>query len=176
MDNWQAAYDATQYLINKGKKRIATFSYDTNFFHMTERMNGYKAALKGNGIRFDKHLVPQVPFLDIREEDIMKNVQYLVEERNIDAIFFQTNRTALPGITALYELNYKIPDKVSVICFDDNEFFKLLNPKITSLVQPIEEMGVESVRILIDEIKNTRVGRMKNKTVFSSRLIERNSC
>lgn len=176
MDNWQAAYDATQYLINKGKRRIATFSYDTNFFHMVERMKGYKAALKDNGIRFDKHLVPQVPFLGIREEDIMKNVQCLVEERNIDAIFFQTNRTALPGITALYELNYKIPDKVSVICFDDNDFFKLLNPKITSLVQPIEEMGVESVRILIDEIKNTRVSRIKNKTVFSSRLIERNSC
>lgn len=176
MNNWQAAYDATEYLIKKGKKRIATFSYKTNFFHMAERMNGYKTALKNNGIRFDKRLVPEVPFLGIEEEDIKKNIQYLVEEHNIDAIFFQTNRTALPGITALYELNYKIPDEVSVVCFDDNEFFKLLNPKITSLIQPIAEMGMESVRILIDEIKNKRVNRMKSKTVFTSRLIERDSC
>lgn len=176
MDNWQAAYDATEYLIKKGKKRIATFSYKTDFFHMSERLKGYKAALKDNGIRYNKKLVPVVPFLGLQEQEIKNDVQRLVEENNIDGIFFQTNRTALPGITALYEFDYKIPDKVAIICFDDNDFFKLLNPKITSLVQPIIEMAVESVRILIDEIKNKRTNRIKSKTIFSSKIIERDSC
>ncbi|PXX21664.1 LacI family DNA-binding transcriptional regulator [Arenibacter sp. ARW7G5Y1] len=175
LNNWQAAYDATEHLIKKGKKRISTFSYETKFFHMDERMKGYKAALKDNGIRFNKKLVLKVPFLDIKEEDMKENVRFLVEDCNIDAIFFQTNRTAIPGIMALYELEYKIPDKVAIVCFDDNNFFKMLSPKITSLAQPIEEIAIESVRILIDEIKNKRVDKQKSKTMFSSRLIERES-
>ncbi len=176
MNNWQASYDATEYLIKHGKKRIASFSYNTDFYHMAERLNGYKAALKDNGIRYDKRLVPNLPFLNISEDEIKKNIKQLKEEYHIDGIFFQTNRTAFPGIKALYEFNYKIPDEVSVICFDDNEFFKLLSPKITSLVQPIEEMAIECVRILVDEIHNKRTNRMKNKTIFSSKLIERESC
>lgn len=176
MNNWQASYDATEYLIKKGKRRIASFSYITDFHHMSERLNGYRAALKTYGIRYDKRLVPSLPFLNIHEDEIKRSINQLKEEYDIDAIFFQTNRTALPGIKALYEFNYKIPDEVSVICFDDNEFFKLLSPKITSLVQPIEEMAIECVRILIDEINNKRDNRMKNKTIFSAKLIERESC
>ena len=176
MNNWQSSYDAVDYLIKKGKRRIATFSYETSFFHMAERMNGYMAALKDNGIRFDNRLAPKIPFLGKEPHDIREQVRYLVEERKIDAIFFQTSWTALSGIQALHELNYEISKQVSVICFDDNEFYKILKPSITSLKQPIEELGIESVRILIDEIKNKKVNKIKSKTVYSARLIERNSC
>ena len=72
--------------------------------------------------------------------------------------------------------NYEISKRVAVICFDDNEFYKLLKPTITSLIQPVEELGIESVRILIDDIKNKKANKMKNKTVYSARLIERESC
>lgn len=171
LDNWQSSYNAVSYLIKKGKRRIATFSYSTPFFHMKERLNGYKAALKDNGIHFDKELVPEVPFLITVDPDVIKkHINYLVKECKIDSIYFQTNRTALPGIQTLYELNAE--KEVLVVCFDDNEFFKLLKPPIASLAQPIEELGAESVRILIDEINNKRANRMKSKTVYSARFIE----
>lgn len=176
MNNWQSSYDAVDYLIKKGKRRIATFSYETTFFHMAERMNGYMAALKDNGIHFDNRLAPIIPFSGKETHDIREHVRYLVEECKIDSIFFQTSWTALDGIQALHELNYEISKRVSVICFDDNEFYKLLKPSITSLSQPTEELGIESVRILIDEIKNKRANKMKSKTVYSARLIERESC
>ncbi len=176
MNNWQSSYDAVDYLIKKGKRRIATFSYETSFFHMAERMNGYHAALKDNGIRFDSRLVPMVPFSVIDNEVIKEHIRFLVEECNIDSIFFQTSWTAVSGIQALYDLNYEISKRIAVICFDDNEFYKLLKPTITSLIQPVEELGIESVRILIDDIKNKKANKMKNKTVYSARLIERESC
>ena len=177
MDNWQASYDATEYLIKKGKKRIATFSYKTGYFHMAERFEGYKAALKDNGIRFDKCIAPDVPFLNTEGiNKVMKeHIPYLVNECKIDAIYFQTNGTALSGIYNLYELGNEIAQQTSVVCFDDNQFFDLLQPPITSLIQPIEKMGIESVRILIDEIKNKRGKRMKNKTVYSATLIKRDN-
>jgi LacI family transcriptional regulator len=176
MDNWQSAYDAVSCLIKSGKKRIATFAYETSFSHMTDRMNGYKAALKDNNIRFDKRLVPNVPFSSVNLFDIETHIRYLVEERKIDAIFFQTNRTALPGIQTLHKYNYKVPDMVSIVCFDDNDFFRVMKPPITSLSQPAEELGIESVRILIDEINNKRVKKMKSKTVYSAKLVHRGSC
>lgn len=177
MNNWQSSYDATDYLIKKGKRRIATFSYATDFFHMAERLDGYKAALKSNNIRFDKRLVLEVPFLDNdKSAELLKEyIPHLVEDLKIDAIYFQTNSTAIPGIQILYERYIKEGKQISVICFDDNDFFKLLQPPINSLLQPVEEMGIESVRILIDEIKNKRANRMKSKTVYSAKLVERNS-
>jgi len=171
MNNWQSSYDAVSYLVRKGRKRIATFSYQTTFFHMDERLNGFKAALKDNGIRYDGKIVPKVPFLGVEYDTIKKHMEYLVREQKIDSIYFQTTRTALPGIRALHELN--AATQVLVICFDDNPFYKLLNPSISSLSQPIEELGAESVRILIDEINNKRMDKMKSKTVYSAKFIER---
>lgn len=175
LNNWQSGYDATHFLIKKGGKRIATFSYDTNFFHMAERFNGYKAALKDNNIRFDSRLVPKVSFLDNeKNEDLLKEyIPYLVENLNVDSFFFQTNSTAVPGIQILYEQYIKKGRQISIICFDDNIFFKLLQPPVSSLLQPVEEMGIESVRILIDQIKDKRANKVKNKTVYSAELVER---
>lgn len=177
IDNWQSSYDATDFLIKKGKKRIATFSYETKFYHMKERLEGYKAALKDNNINFDKNLAPEVPFWNNERTNVLLKdfIPYLVEEQKIDAIFFPTNSTALPGIQILYERYIKIGNQISVICFDDNEFFKLLQPPVTSLVQPIEEMGIESVRLLMNEIENKRAKKATNKTVYRAKLIERNN-
>jgi LacI family transcriptional regulator len=176
INNWQSSYDAVDYLIKKGKRRIATFSYETSLYHMTDRMNGYIAALKDNGINFDNRLVLKIPWSAVEYEVIMEHVRYLVEECKIDSIFFQTSWTAVTGIRALFGLNFEISKRISVICFDDNEFFPLLKPSITSLIQPVEELGIESVRILIDEIKNKRANKIKSKTMYSGRLIERDSC
>lgn len=175
MNNWQSSYDATEHLLKKGKKRIATFTYNTGFYHMAERLEGYKAALKDYGIRYNRKLTPEVPFLDSEgiNERMKEYIPYLVNECKIDGIYFQTNGTALPGIFQLHELGKSVAREISIVCFNDNQFFDLLEPRITSLNQPIEELGVESVRILIDEIKNKRGKGRKTRSVYSASLIER---
>lgn len=142
LNNWQSSYDAVSYLIRKGKKRIATFAYSTPFFHMAERLSGYKAALKDNNIQFDKEIVPDIPFLITVDPDLIKkHIYHLVEKCKVDAIYFQTNRTALPGILSLYELNAE--KHVSVVCFDDNEFFKLLTPPYLHLFSQLKNWGLK---------------------------------
>jgi len=161
MDNYGSAYKAVQFLISKGRRRIATFSYETDLLHMHDRMSGYKAALKDNGIRFDKRLTPSIPFLNIDPLTIELHIKELIEERKVDGFFFQTNRTAMPSLQTLFSYQYKIPEQVSVVSYHDNEYFKLMSPSITSLVQPINEMAVKSIQILISAINgNTKIEKV----------------
>lgn len=156
LDNYGSAHIAVQSLISKGRRRIATFQYETDLLHMQDRLSGYKDALKENGIRFDKRLTPVIPFLNYDSKVIESQIKELIEEQKIDGIFFQTNRSALPGLKALLLNKYEIPEQVSVICFHDHESLELINPIITSLEQPINEMAIKSIKILIDAINGKK--------------------
>ena len=172
MDNYQSAYRAVGYLLKKGYRRIATFMYDTNLQHMKDRMNGYKAALKAHGVRYDKRITPIAPFIgNVNTQEINKSIQYLMEKMKIDAVFFQTSRVALPGLKAIAFYNYEIPKDVAVICFHDNDFFTLLNPTITSLCQPIEKIALECVRILTNNIEHIGDKSLKEKVFLVSEFI-----
>lgn len=172
LDNYRSAYDAVNFLIKKGRTRIATFQYATNMCHMEDRLNGYKAALKDNGIRFNKNLTPVVPFLEIDPIDIKTKIKELVEIYKVDAFFFQTTRVAVSVLQAISDLKYRIPEDISIIFFHDNDFFNLIRPTITAQCQPLEEMAEECVNILLSEIKGeltTKVRRVFPATIILER-------
>jgi LacI family transcriptional regulator len=172
MDNYQSAYKAVEYLLKKGYRRIATFMYDTKLQNMRDRLNGYKAALKSYGIRYDKRITPVLPFFHkFDSKEIDKSLKYLVETMKIDAFFFQTTKISVAGLKSFAKFNYAIPNDVAVICFHDNDFFTLLNPTITSLCQPTEKMALECVRILINDIKQVGDKYSKEKVFFVSEFI-----
>ncbi len=175
MDNYQSAYDAVSYLIKKGRKRIATFTYTTSMQHMKDRFEGYKSALADHGIRYDKRLTPPIPLFRESNDIIKSHIQTLVEKHNIDSIFFQTNMTALPGLLAISELGYEIPSQLGVFCYHDHDFFNLIKPSITSQHQPLEEMGKACAELILNEIKGEV--NTKEKRIFASSYIhERESC
>lgn len=169
LDNYRSAYDAVNFLIKKGRTRIGTFQYDTNMCHMEDRLNGYKAALKDNGIRFNKNLTPVVPFLEIDPIDIKTKIKELVEIYKVDAFFFQTTRVAVSVLQAISDLKYRIPEDISIIFFHDNDFFNLIRPTITAQCQPLEEMAEECVSILLSEIKGELTTKVRR--VFPSIII-----
>jgi len=172
LDNYRSAYDAVNFLIKKGRNRIATFQYETQMCHMLDRLNGYKAALKDNGIRFNKNLTPVIPFLEMDPVDIESKIKNLVEVHKADAFFFQTTRVAIPVLQTMANLKYRIPDDVSIIFFHDNDFFKLIKPSISAQQQPLEEMAEECVNILLKEIKGeltTKVRRVFPATIINER-------
>ena len=174
MDNYRSSYEAVDHLIKRGHRKIATFRYETNMQHMLDRFDGYKAALKDNGIRYSKRLTPLIPFSGIDKTVVKENIKYLIETIQADAIFFQTNQTAIPGMQAIFDLGYDIPGQVSVVCFHDNEFFSLLKPSITVLCQPIEEMGKECAHILLQNMRE-EVQKSVKQVYLTSKLIVRES-
>lgn len=174
MDNYKSSLYAVEQLIKLGRKRIATFAYDTQMCHMIDRFNGYKDALKRNKIRYDKKIVPIIPFLNIDYNYLKEKIELLISKYKVDAFYFQTTRVAVMSLKAMSELHYNIAGEISILCFHDNDFFNLLNPPVNSLKQPIELMGKECAQILIKEIQGQNIQNTKKIFEFAGYINREN--
>jgi LacI family transcriptional regulator len=74
--------------------------------------------------------------------------------REIDAVFFLTNYLGVLGIEAIKKRQLKIPDQLAVLCFDDNDIFRLYTPTISVIRQPIESIGQQAMCALIARLKH----------------------
>ena len=95
IDNFKAAYNAVDHLIKNGRKKIGIMAYATKLPHIQERINGYKAALKANGIRFKKEFVKEASYQDIEKDVAQKVKELLFPSLKVDAFFFATNTLAV---------------------------------------------------------------------------------
>jgi LacI family transcriptional regulator len=80
--------------------------------------------------------------------------ELVINERKIDALFFATNSLTIAGMYCIKKYNIKVPDELAVIGFDGNESFDFFYSPITYIEQPIDEMGKESVKVLMNLLKN----------------------
>lgn len=172
-DNYQASYKAADHLYSTGHKRIGMVAYKTNLVHMQERKRGYSDALKKNGLATDSVLIKEVGFNNIKD-NIEKAMNELLEKKlGVDAIFFASNTLALHGLKLLNSRSYKIPDDLAVLCFDEGDAFDFFYSPLTFVDQPLLEVGMEAVRILVDQIKNK--AQNKRQLLISSKLVIRKS-
>lgn len=172
-DNYQASYGAVVHLINTGHKKIGMIAYKNNLVHIKERKRGYTEALKDNHLLTDVSLIKEVSFNNLKEDIEIKINELLTNEPSVDAIFFATNTLALNGLKFLNKHNYKIPDDLAVVCFDEGEAFDFFYSPLTFVDQPLLEVGKEAVRILVDQINNKNIS--KRQISISSKLVIRKS-
>jgi LacI family transcriptional regulator len=134
------------YLVSKGHRNIA-FINGHNFAAVSRvRLDGYKLALEENGIPF----TPELTIIsDYSEEGAYNSTQRLLQEKkNISAIFAASDLMAVGAIKALIDSNYKVPEDISVIGFDDIFFAEYSNPGLTTVRQHKFEMGYEGSKLL----------------------------
>lgn len=153
VNNYEASREATQYLIDEGCKRIALLVYDNNLHHMVERKRGYVEALQDANL-FQPELIKGINYLNFNEDVIHSINDLLKGEKKVDGILFATNTISMVGINQMVNLKIQIPDDVKVFCFDKNSEFDISNLKIPYIIQPIPEIGMKAVDILIDEIEH----------------------
>jgi len=172
LDNFEATYDAVTHFVAKGYKKIAFIAYKSSLVHMQERIRGYREAMK------DNHLEEAIQIKELLfnhgKEDMEKVVSELLKgNNNPDAILFATSLLSVSGLYAIKKFNIKVPEDIAIIGFDGNEAFDFFYSPLTYIEQPIEEMGKESVRVLLDQIQGS------TKTVhieLKHQLIQRESC
>jgi len=186
IDNYRIAYRAVEYLIRQGCRRIAFVNYDTTFFHLKERSRGYLEALKDHGLMGDRPLAPgdggrggqadqesqgnQVGtgwLREIRKPHYEQDVAAAVRELTspgvgCDGIFFATDTLAITGLKNLISLRVNIPEDVAFLSFDEAEAFALFQVPVTHYRQPLEEIGVSAVEMLLEEIQE---GKEDNRDV-----------
>lgn len=178
IDDIKASYDAVQFLINKGHKRIAYFRGDLNPQNSIDRFLGYKKALEDNNIVFDPSLVYQCPDADFK--DGYAAAEKLINDygTNIDALHCITDLTAIGAINYFNEKSIRIPKEIAVLGFSNWFMSSVITPTLSSVEQNASKMGEESIRILFDEMdaKQKGISIEHQKIVIKTELILRNSC
>jgi LacI family transcriptional regulator len=175
-DNEKGAQKAVELFIKNGMKRIGMLTISpTHLSSIKEREEGYKKALQKNDIPLNKSFIREIPFSGIKAA-VKKELESLVAAPNrIDALFTANNNLAVAAIEAINELKLRIPHDIALISFDDIDLFKLTNPGITAVAQPVEEIGRKAFHLLLDQMNKKDLGK-KNKVVLPVDLVIRRSC
>jgi LacI family transcriptional regulator len=171
LDNYTATYNAVNCFVSKEYKRIALIAYKAELVHMQERIRGYQEAMQLNGLK-NEILVKRVRYENVFS-DINKEMTELINSNKIEAILFATNALSITGLYFIRNNGIKIPKDIAIIGFDGHEVFDFYQPQLTYIQQPLEEMGKESTKILVEQINGSKkIVRVELK----HQLIERGSC
>ena len=148
-DNYSGAFEATNLLISNGHKDIMCIQGSPLSITSRNRVLGYRDAMARAGL--EQHI-------NIRGNDFSAQNGYietkleLLSGKPVSAIFALSSTILLGTMKAIEEQGYAIPRDISLISFDNNLFLDYLNPSITRVCQPIEHIGIVSVKLLMDSI------------------------
>lgn len=150
IDNYSAAYEAAKHFIDIGRKRIGMITFDSSIFTINERTRGYLSAMKENGVKVEKNWLKQLNANNTRN-CVEKAIHELLDNPEpIDAMLFSTNRLAAWGLKYINSLPIKVPADLAIISFDETEALDLFYSPLTSIKQPLQEMGRAATKILLD--------------------------
>ena len=146
-DNTGGAYAATAHLLSAGHRRIALLAGYAGFSTSEQRIDGYRDALSAYHVEVDPRLVTHGEMS--RESGYRRTRDLIDRSVPFTAVFAANDHTAAGAIAALREAGRRVPDDISVIGFDDTPFAEDLNPPLTTVHLPHEELGRTAVRMAL---------------------------
>lgn len=171
-ENFDASYKATKYLMDMGHRKIGIIA-TSNFSTVQERIKGYKAAFADAGIEYDESLISSV---DELSDKMSRKVchEFLEERPDITALYILNNSLCSGVLLDLKERQMKIPQDISLLVWDDEEYNELLD--ITTIEQPITEIGKQATRRLFELIGEPEETTDYECKKLDPELIIRKSC
>ena len=170
--NKEATYDMTKYLIDKGHEEIAFImtSKDDTVLER-ERLSGYEQALNESNIKLDESLIK---YGGTTYEAGYESMKELLEEGIVpQAAFVTGDEAAIGAINAACDKGYKVPEDISVAGFNDVKIAKMYRPKLTTVYQPLYDMGAVAIRMVIKLINKEQLESKKIELPY--KIIERES-
>lgn len=149
IDNLFSTYNATNYMIGQGYENIAFITFSSLQTQLSDRMQGYKNALDEAKL---KHHIKEIKYVKNTDYIIKPIIEFLMENKNLDAVLFGTNHLGALGLKAMKKLRLKVPDELAIISFDDYELFELNSPQITAIKQPIEGIADHVISQLLNRL------------------------
>lgn len=146
-DNYHGAYLATEHLLDLGHRRVAFLAGRPGLQSAEERERGYRAALESAGIEFDPRLVRVGGYHQETADRAARELLTLPERPT--AVFAANDITAIRTMMAAEDLGLQVPDDVSVVGFDNVPESALAEPPLTTIEQPLQEMGADAFRLLL---------------------------
>jgi LacI family transcriptional regulator len=150
-DNREGAAKAVRYLIELGHKRIGCITGPLDQTASAARYGGYEQALSEAGLRVDRNLVISGDFTQAGGHEAMHEL--LSGGLGISAVFVSNDVMAFGALKALREEGLSVPADISVVGFDGISMSRYTDPSLTTVRQPIAELGRKAVEILITMIE-----------------------
>jgi DNA-binding LacI/PurR family transcriptional regulator len=138
-----------------------------------QRRLGYLRALEEAGIEADANLIIHSDYF--QDSAISKTHQLMKEVNRPDGILVVSDRLAIGVLIALRELNISVPEEVKMVSFNNEPICTLISPTISSISQPLEEIGRLSVELLLEQIEHKNDNPVPRVEVLKTKLIVRES-
>jgi LacI family transcriptional regulator len=165
------AKQATEHLLELGHRRIGAIAGSPGWYATEERLAGFRSALAGAGILLDPELVVhsdwRIPWGTAAAHQLLG----LAEPPT--AIFGFNDNVAIGALHAAQERGISVPDDLSIVGFDDTQQAIIVTPRLTSVSQPLAELGRMGVSLLIRLLEGQRVDALRVE--LATRLVVRNS-
>ncbi len=150
--NWAGGLAATEHLVQLGHRRIAAIGGPPDFLCSRARVDGYRAALERSGLQVDDELVRYADFYHEGGYREARSLLGLADPPT--AIFAGNDEQALGVIRAAHDAGLSVPEDLSVVGFDDLPVARWSSPPLTSVRQPLADMGRVAGRMLKDLIED----------------------
>ncbi len=151
VDNRQGGYDATRHLLERGHRRIATIVGPRDWPSAAARLKGYRQALREAGVAEEPALVERASDWGL-ESGRAAAARLLERGADFTALFAHSDLIALGAIRQLREVSRRVPDDISVVGYDDLPVADYVEPALTTVHQPMHEVGAIAAGILLDQL------------------------
>ncbi|WP_171114001.1 MULTISPECIES: LacI family DNA-binding transcriptional regulator [unclassified Streptomyces] len=176
-DNYGGARSAVEHLIARGCRHIAHITGRLDVYGAQRRIDGYREALRDAGHVVDERLIEAGDFTEEGGRRAMTRL--LARCPDLDAVFAASDVTAAGARQVLREAGRRIPEDVALVGYDDSAIARHMDPPLTSVRQPIVEMGRRMIDLLLTEIADRRPavsrGLERRQVVLATELVERAS-
>ena len=177
VDDYEAAFNAVEHLIKKGRKRIAHLAGPDSLINSKLRLQGYLDALKKHKIPIDNDLIISY---DLSLEKVKIYVQhFLTLSPAPDALFCMNDPTAIAAMRVIKQNKLRIPQDIAIVGFSNDLSSELVDPALTTVAQPTFDLGREAARLVLKEISNegnNESAKTNHKTVvLKTQLLIRES-
>lgn len=177
-DNFKGAYDATIHLISNGYKNIAHLNTNTTLSIATDRLNGYKQALKDSSIEYRPELLRSCDYTDAYKlnADLEEAIAYYMNlQHKPDAILTTGDQISTRCLALLNKMGYKIPHDIALIGFTNTDLADALNPSLSTIHQPAFEIGELAAKKLITLIEKKHLEPEFETILLETSIQVRNS-
>jgi LacI family transcriptional regulator, repressor for deo operon, udp, cdd, tsx, nupC, and nupG len=172
IDNISSARKATEYLINLGHRRIGFISGPLNVILSRDRLKGFRQAMAQHNIPIESFLVQEGDFSFESGYNMM--MKFLALDQPPTAVFASNDEMAIGAIKAIKSKGLRVPDDISVVGFDDIQFASIYEPALTTISQPMFEIGKKAMELLIKLMNKDKLE--KSQYILEDQLVIRETC
>ncbi|MFK4341583.1 MULTISPECIES: LacI family DNA-binding transcriptional regulator [unclassified Paenibacillus] len=173
INNYLGGYQAGQYLIQSGHRRIGYVQSSTRILNFKKRKEGFMAALEEHNLSIENRLIFDMHPMLVMSQDSFKTAIHELNELP-SALFCENDYMAISAIKTFQETNIRVPEQISIMGFDNINEAKVISPELTTIHVKKEVLARTAVNLLMERLNNDQ--KHHTQVLVNTEVIERKSC